>query len=163
MNARPAAAFLKMRLVHALCVTPKLSMSNQPFEFRPSGSIDFEPVEPAAVAKEVNPPPDDGIDRDPLSINFSRLKDHKPASIERMLAGTTIDWLVAFPAASRPKALCDRYPHVANRLAQDWSQPARSTQSLQLLIEDPRWGSAGFPGQVQDELQRLLRDRTTGT
>ena len=138
-------------------------MSTLPFEFRPSGSIDFEPLEPGAVAREVNTPPDDGIDRDPLSINFGRLKDHRPTSIERMLAGTTIDWLVAFPAASRPKALCDRYPHVANRLAQDWSHPARSTQSLQLLAEDPRWGSAGFPGQVQDELQRLLRDRTTGT
>ncbi len=137
-------------------------MSTTPFEFRPSGSIDFEAIEPAAVAKEVNAPADDGIDRDPLSINFGRLKDHKPTSIERMLAGTTIDWLVAFPAPSRPKALCDRYPHVANRLAQDWSQPASSTQSLQLLIEDARWGSAGFPAQVQDELQRLLTIRTTG-
>ena len=137
-------------------------MSTIPFEFRPSVSIDFEPLEPAAVAKEVNAPPDDGIDRDPLSINFGRMKDHRPTSIERMLAGTTIDWLVAFPAALRPKALCDRYPHVANRLAQDWSHPARSTQSLQLLADDPRWGSAGFPGQVQGELQRLLRDLTTG-
>lgn len=137
-------------------------MSTTPFEFRPSGSIDFEPLEPAAVAREVNAPADDGIERDPLSINFGRQKEHKPSSIERMLAGTTIDWLVAFPAASRPKALCDRYPHVANRLAQDWSQPARSTQSLQLLIDDERWGSAGFPAQVQGELQRLMKDRTTG-
>lgn len=137
-------------------------MSSTPFEFRPSGSIDFEAVAPAVVAKQVNAPADDGVDGDPLSINFGRLKDHKATSIERMLAGTTIDWLVAFPAPSRPKALCERYPHVANRLAQDWAQPARTTQSLQLLIEDARWGSAGFPAQVQDELQRLLKDRTTG-
>ena len=119
-------------------------MSTLPFEFRPSGSIDFEPLEPAAVAREVNTPPDDGIDRDPLSINFGRLKDHRPTSIERMLAGTTIDWLVAFPAASRPKALCDRYPHVANRLAQDWSQPAlpqrgSSTSNCRLCVERAGW------------------------
>ena len=137
-------------------------MSNKAFEFRPSGSIDFEKLEPAVVAEQLKEPLDDGLDGDPLSINFGRLKEYKPTSIERMRAGTTIDWLVAFPAASRPKALCDRYPHVANRLAQDWFQPARSTQSLQLLIDDERWGSAGFPAQVQGELQRLLKDRTTG-
>lgn len=137
-------------------------MSTTSFEFRPSGCIDFDPHVPVVVAKEVNAPADDRIDKDPLSINFGRLKDYKPTSIERMLAGSTIDWLVALPAPSRPKALCDRYPHVANRLAQDWSHLESSTQSLQLLIEDARWGSAGFPAQVQGELQRLLQDRTTG-
>lgn len=133
-------------------------MSNETFEFRPSGSIEFENLEPQAVAKQTREPADDGVDRDPLSINFGRLKDNKPTSIERMLAGATIDWLIAFPAESRPKALCDRYPHVANRLAQEWSNPASSAQSLQLLADDPRWGGAGFPAQVQSELQRLLRD-----
>jgi hypothetical protein len=133
-------------------------MSNKPLEFRPSGSIEFETIAlKPAVVEEVHKPIDDAMDADPLSINFGRRKDIKPTSAERMLAGTSIDWLVAFPAESRPKALCERFPHVANRLAKEWSDAARSAQSLQVLSGDTRWGGAGFPAQVQGELQRLLR------
>ncbi len=138
-------------------------MSNKPIEFRPSGSIEFEQVEFVAANKPVPDaaaaaaPVDPAIDTDPLSINFGRLKEHKPESTERMLAGPTIDWLVGFPVDSRPKALCERFPHVANRLARDWPRSARSVQSLQTLIADARWGSAGFPAQVQSELQRVLK------
>ena len=132
-------------------------MSNKDFEFRPSGSIEFEKGEPAAVAEQLKVPADDGLDGDPLSINFGRLKDHKASSTERMLAGVTIDWLVAFPVDSRPKALCERFPHVANRLASDWAHAARSALSLQVLADDERWGSAGFPAQVQSELRRLQK------
>jgi len=137
-------------------------MSDKPFEFRRSGLVDFEQVEPEAVARQMNTPVEDKLDTDPLSINYERNKDHKPTTAERMLAGPTIDWLVAFPADSRPKALCDRFPHVANRLAQGWSNPAHSEKSLQALAGDARWGSAGFPGLVQDEVQRLLQQLTGG-
>jgi hypothetical protein len=132
-------------------------MSNQPFEFRPSGIIEFEQIAPEALIEKAKAPVDDAMDGDPLSINFGRRKDHKPAAAERMLAGSTIDWLVAFPIPARPKALCERYPHVANRLALNWQDKAGSARSLQTLIGDARWGSAGFPAQVQGELQRLLQ------
>ena len=134
-------------------------MSNEAFEFRASGLVEFEKVEPAAVAKQMESKSDDGMDTDPLSINFERRKDHKPAATERMLAGSTIDWLISFPADARPKALCDRYPHVANRLAANWADAAQSAKSLQLLADDARWGNAGFPAQVQGELQRMLLQR----
>jgi hypothetical protein len=132
-------------------------MSNDSFEFRPSGTIEFEQLEPEAVAKQLTELADDPMDTDALSINFGRRKDHKPAATERMLAGSTIDWLVSFAADSRPKALCDRYPHVANRLAGDWAHQPRALLSLQVLADDERWGSPGFPAQVQGELQRLLQ------
>lgn len=132
-------------------------MPNKPFEFRPSGLIEFESIEPLAVAKKDPVEADDTLDRDPLSINFQRAKDSKSTATERMLAGSTIDWLVAFPADSRPKALCERFPHVANRLAKNWSDRANSAQSLKLLVEDARWGSAGFPVLVQGELRRMLQ------
>lgn len=123
--------------------------------FRLSGSIDFDPtpIVPAAAAAAAV---DDKIDHDPLSINFGREKLHKPLSTERMLAGTTIDWLIAFPMAARPKALCDKYPHVANRLAQQWRDKAQARAGLQALVDDARWGSAGFPALVQGELRKLL-------
>ena len=135
---------------------PISPMPNKSIEFRPSGSIEFERVEVNVVDKPVPVPVDEALDIDPLSINFGRRKDHKPASTERMLAGPTIDWLVAFPVDSRPKALCERFPHVANRLAMNWSHSARSAQSLQTLVADARWGGAGFPVQVQSELLRML-------
>lgn len=129
--------------------------NNNSLDFRPSGSIDFEPVSiPAAAAPAA--PVDDKIDRDPLSINFGREKVHKPLSTERMLAGTTIDWLIAFPLDARPKALCDKYPHVANRLAGEWRDAARVRASLQALVDDARWGTAGYPALVQAELRKLL-------
>lgn len=129
-------------------------------EFSPSGRIEFEYVEleppkPKAEAQAAKPV-DETMDNDPLSINFGRKKDHKPTAAERMLAGPTIDWLVAFPADARPKTLCERYPHVANRLAQGWSQSARSLAAVRELAEDKRWGGIGFPGAVQLELQRLV-------
>ena len=132
-------------------------MSNQTFEFRPSGIIEFEQIAPEALIEKARAAVDDAMDGDPLSINYGRRKDHKPAASERMLAGSTIDWLVAFPPDARPKALCERYPHVANRLALNWQDKASSAQSLQTLIGDARWGSAGYPAQVQGELQRLLK------
>jgi len=133
-------------------------MAHEPFDFRPSGIIEFEQLEVAAVVKEVNKPTVQALDTDALSINFERAKDFKPSSIERMLAGPTIDWLVSFAAEARPKALCDRFPHVANRLAKDWRNRAHTLQSLQVLADDARWGSAGYPVQVQGELKRLLED-----
>jgi hypothetical protein len=134
-------------------------MSNPSLAFRPSGSIEFEQVAfeatPPAAAPAPAAPADDGIDRDALSINFGRAKDHKSASTERMLAGYAIDWLIAFPANARPKSLCDRFPWVANRLASQWKNASDSAASVQALLADARWGSAGFPVQVQGELKQL--------
>jgi len=133
--------------------------NNNTIDFRPSGTIDFEAVEipsPAAATAAAAAPVDDKIDADPLSINFGREKVHKPLSTERMLAGATMDWLISMPMDTRPKALCDKYPHVANRLAGAWADKAGSRRSLQALVDDKRWGTAGFPAQVQAELQRLL-------
>jgi hypothetical protein len=134
-------------------------MSNSTLEFRPSGTIEFEHVvipsaSPAAATAAAAV--DDKIDADPLSINFGREKDSKPTAAERMLAGPTIDWLIAFAFEARPKALCERFPHVANRLARSWADKTASAHSLQALADDKRWGTAGFPALIQGELQRLL-------
>jgi hypothetical protein len=131
-------------------------MSNQPPEFRPSNILDFEQVEITAPAAAPAVAADDKIDRDPLSINFGRDKLHVAAATERMLAGASIDWLIAFPEQARPKALCDKFPHVANRLARGWQDRDASRASVEALAGDARWGTAAFPAQVQGELQRLL-------
>ena len=132
------------------------TMSNaNSLPFRPSGSIDFDPA-PITPAASPAAPVDDKIDHDPLSINFGREKVYKAAATERMLAGSTIDWLIAFALEARPKALCEKYPHVANRLAQEWRDKPRVRASLQALVDDARWGTAGYPALVQGELRKLL-------
>lgn len=133
--------------------------NNKTLDFRPSGSIEFEAVPIPSVTATAAPaaaPVDDKMDTDPLSINFGREKVHKPLATERMLAGPTIDWLISFPMDARPKALCDKYPHVSNRLAAGWADKAGSRAGLQALVDDPRWGTAGYPAMVQSELRKLL-------
>ena len=130
-----------------------------PSSFNPSGLIEFEAIEPAALAAQAQAQQtvDDGIDRDPLSINFGHQKKRRTASIERVLSGPAIDWLVSFPMELRPKSLCDKFPFVANRLADQWKDRDSALQSLQVLAADGRWGTVGFPIVVQAELQRLLQ------
>lgn len=130
---------------------------NKPFELSASGLIDFEVLKPELVAAALKEPEAEAIVTDPLSIDFGRTKGSKQAVGERMLAGSTIDWLLAIEPALRPKRLCERYPHVANRLAGAWTNEPASIQSLQQLEDDARWGSTGYPAQVQTELQRLLQ------
>ena len=133
-------------------------MSNQPFELGPSAFIEFEQIKPeVGVVEQAGKPVDEKTDTDPLSITFGRSKDYKPTAAERMLAGTTIDWLIALPVDVRPKVLCDRLPHVANRIASEWQNAAQVARSLATLAEDARWGSAGYPAQVQAELQRMTK------
>ena len=130
---------------------------NKPFELSASGLIDFEVLEPAQVARELDKPEaDEGPVSDPLSVIFGRSKDSKQPAGERMVAGTTIDWLLSFQPELRPKVLCERFPHIANRLASHWANKAASVQSLQQMVDDSRWGTPGYAGQVQTELARLL-------
>jgi hypothetical protein len=137
-----------------------MTTPSQPF--RPSGSLEFEHIEVESLIRKnraTGSTDDDKIDADPLSINFGRAKDHVAAPAEALLEGPTIDWLVSFPMGARPKALCERYPHVANRLAHGWTDVDRSMRAVRQLVDDPRWGNVGFPAQVQDELKRLLQLR----
>jgi hypothetical protein len=137
-------------------------MSTPPLQFSPSGRLEFEHIELESMMRKEEalmqgrPPTDDKTDRDLLSINFGHARDRVPGATERMLGGAAIDWMLAFPASARPKALCERFPHVANRLAAGWTDGALSTQALQQLVDDLRWGGVGFPAQVQGELRQLL-------
>ena len=48
---------------------------------------------------------------------------------------------------ARPKALCEKYPHVANRPRRRVAT-RRACASLQALVDDTRWGSAGYPARA---------------
>ena len=112
----------------------------------------------AEVAAAAAAPVDDKIDTDPLSINFEREKTAKPTAAERMLAGPTIDWLIAFPFESRPKALCERVSACGQPPGQGLGRQGRLRRRACRRWSTTSAGArAGFPAQVlRRELQRLL-------
>jgi len=160
-HTRPIASYDPRSAI--LCMPRDKPMTTPSQPFRPSGSLEFEHIEVESLIRKnraTGSTDDDKIDADPLSINFGRAKDHVAAPAEALLEGPTIDWLVSFPMGARPKALCERYPHVANRLARAWSDAESSMRLVRQLAADPRWGSVGHPALIQDELKRLLQAPT---
>ncbi len=69
----------------------------------------------------------------------------------------TLRWLVGLPAAVRPLALLQRFPRIANRLAQAWTDEAALAECFDDLLYDRRGGRQGFPPAVRRELT-LLRE-----
>lgn len=74
---------------------------------------------------------------------------------DRALSGQTIQWLLELPAAMRPKTLVDRFPRIANRLADSWPQRAEFRTLLEDLLVDRRGRRRGFPPEVAAELEAL--------
>ncbi len=124
-------------------------------------AIEFE-ITDFAVAREA---------LDALPEGLARAKTLAPGYWERVrrkllprdhaLAGLTIRWLLELPAALRPHALCERYPRVANELAEAWPRPAERTAMLDTLLVDRRGGRRGFALNVQHELEALRQDAGT--
>lgn len=85
----------------------------------------------------------------------TRFERHPARLSDQALTGTTRLWLRRMPWRQRPLALCERYPHVANRLAWCWHDPAQREQVFEDLLHDRRGGRRGFPTPVLRELERL--------
>jgi len=64
-------------------------------------------------------------------------------------------WLESLPFSVRPLALADKYPHIANRLAQLWKQPRQCDVYFESLLVDERGGRQGFAQSVALELVTL--------
>lgn len=66
-------------------------------------------------------------------------------------------WLGSLPPAVRPRALAQRFPRLANRLAAAWEdEPGLALVFADLLI-DHRGDRRGFPPAVKADLHRLWR------
>ncbi len=79
----------------------------------------------------------------------------KPQVTDRALTGAAIDWLLALPPDLRPKALCERYPRVANALAAVWPDRADRHAAIERLVNDERGQRAGFPHAIRMEIETL--------
>jgi hypothetical protein len=78
-----------------------------------------------------------------------------PLPTDRAVAGTTLDWLGRLPAQVRPRSLVERYPRVANRLAETWYSAQRCQETFDELMVDHRGGRHGFPIEIETELKGL--------
>ena len=67
----------------------------------------------------------------------------------------TFKWVAALPRELRPLMLLQRYPRIANALANGWSDPVAVRGYLFDLLIDHRGGRQGFPQAVQTELLAL--------
>ena len=120
-------------------------------------SFEFEltDIDQARRALEELPPGVGGAAT--LASGYWEARRRQTIPSDKALAGTTIDWLLALPSDVRPKALCDRFPRIANKIAMHWGDHARATAALKYLLTDERGGRRGFGLEVEAELRRLLR------
>jgi hypothetical protein len=89
--------------------------------------------------------------------NYWEQRRRRPRPEDRALTGPAIDWVLALPAELRPRALCERYPGVANMIAAAWSRAEERALVLQSLLTDARGGRRGFPENVRREIEALSR------
>ena len=124
---------------------------------RPLDSFEFEltDFDQARRALEELPPGVGGIAT--LTPGYWEARRRKATPSDKALAGIAIDWLLALPSDVRPKALCDRFPRIANKIAAHWGDHAGAAAALQYLLTDERGGRRGFGLEVEVELRRLLR------
>jgi hypothetical protein len=67
----------------------------------------------------------------------------------------TLEWVASLPTEVRPLVLLHRFPRIANRLAQSWSDNAALSEYFNELLIDRRGGRQGFPPDVRHELSSL--------
>ena len=124
---------------------------------RPEGSIDFEwtDLQSARQALDELPP---GIGRaETQTPGYWESRRRKPASADRALTGRTLDWLMMLPPSQRPNVTCERYPRIANRIAESWNITSERCETLRSLLCNDRGIRRGLPADVRREIELLLK------
>jgi hypothetical protein len=81
--------------------------------------------------------------------------DRRKAVPAGFLFAATLRWMATLPLESRPTAIGEAYPRIANALAALWTRPEALTSYLNELLIDKRGGRRGFPAKVSRELGAL--------
>jgi hypothetical protein len=68
-------------------------------------------------------------------------------------------WIDTLPSHLRPRALCQHYPRIANRLALCWPDSVLTAKVFASVLEDRRGNRRGFRPDVSRELV-ALRDHS---
>jgi hypothetical protein len=110
-------------------------------------SLEFEKVSVADARKALDGP---SKADDKAKTNVRRSSDANP-----ILLAATVEWMAELPYAVRPSELAQRYPRIANSVAELWRRVARCEEYLDSLLVDQRGDRKGFPPPVAQELTAL--------
>jgi hypothetical protein len=122
--------------------------------FNPSGLIEFEITKVEDARKEVEKPAAI-VALEKLLPGYWEEQRRPLQASDRALTGKGIDWMLALPDESRPKALCEQYPRIANHLAEHWQDLPGTRLALMRLLADERGSRKGFSLQIEQEIGRL--------
>ena len=95
------------------------------------------------------------IDLPEPSFTLADAGSARKASPANEPLAATFKWIAGLPKELRPLALLQKYPRIANRLANSAGDPAAMRDYLYELLVDHRGGREGFPQEVQRELLAL--------
>jgi hypothetical protein len=127
----------------------------------PPGSLDFELTDLGDARRTLDLLPPGVIEAQQMAPDYWTIRRRSPVPTDRALTGEAMHWVVHLPVEVRPIALCERFPRVANDLAQTWSKRDYCENLLASLLSDRRGKRRGFPTEVRVEIERLAQYRQT--
>jgi hypothetical protein len=127
----------------------------------PPGTIDFQTTDFDDARRSLDELPAGVVELAKYAPNYWEQRRRRPRPEDRALTGAAIEWVLALPPGLRPRALCERYPRVANVIAAAWSRADELTPALHGLLTDTRGGRRGFPANVRREIEALSRSLST--
>ena len=110
-------------------------------------SLEFEKVSVADARKAMEGAPK--TEGKPTTV-IRRSPETNP-----VLLDATIAWMGELPYAARPTELAQRFPRIANSIAELWPRVDRCEQYLDALLVDQRGDRKGFPMSVALEIASL--------
>jgi hypothetical protein len=121
-----------------------------PSIYRPKHSVIAPEADvwPSAHANER--PPQSAVPDDQSSWVGRR----KAQPVEVLLPATQ-RWLDSLPKETRPHALAEQFPRLANLIASNWNNPNDCCAFIASLLVDQRGGRRGFPGEVLQDIHTL--------
>jgi hypothetical protein len=120
-------------------------------------SLDFELVSLDSARKALQQPPAGVPEAEVMTEADWKRRRRELTEAQRRPTEAAMRWFLSLPQDVRPVELLKRYPRIANRLAECWSDARATSHNLDELVLDRRGGRRGFPPQVAQELV-LLRE-----
>jgi hypothetical protein len=118
-----------------------MSIYRDPDHKPPNEILEF--AESSARSRTVQVSPDRGF------------ASRRRAAPTNLLLNTTVAWVESLPHDLQPRALCGRFPRIANALSSVWSDPEMTQAYFTELLYDARGHRQGLPEDVVGELLAL--------
>lgn len=121
------------------------------------GDLKFEKVDIADAKRILNTVPGVNIKDSNSNIEKTnwKLKRKPQVDIDLKLQPSTEKWAQGLPAHLYPKALCEKFPRVANNIARSWRRPLICEKVFDELLMDHRGTRQGFPQEIANEIVSL--------